>query len=52
MILVVQGTGVEWTPCWLGDLRNRLWWLGGTGTVSRRPHLVFFLHDEVIVHTP
>jgi DNA polymerase-1 len=49
---VVQGTGAEWTLCWLADLRNRLWRLGGTGAVSERPHLVFFLHDEVVVHTP
>jgi DNA polymerase-1 len=49
---VVQGTGAEWALCWMADLRNRLWRLGGTGAVSRRPHLVFFLHDEVVVHTP
>jgi DNA polymerase-1 len=49
---VVQGTGAEWALCWLADLRNRLWRLGGTGTVTERPHLVFFLHDEVVVHTP
>jgi DNA polymerase-1 len=49
---VVQGTGAEWTLCWLADLRNRLWRLGGTGTVSERPHLAFFLHDEVVVHAP
>jgi DNA polymerase-1 len=49
---VVQGTGAEWALCWLADLRNRLWRLGGTGTVAQRPHLVFFLHDEVLVHTP
>jgi DNA polymerase-1 len=49
---LVQGTGAEWALCWLADLRNRLWRLGGTGTVSERPHLVFFLHDEVVVHTP
>ena len=49
---VVQGTGAEWTLCWLADLRNRLWRLDGAGTVSERPHLVFFLHDEVVVHTP
>src|SRR4029453_17638950 len=46
---VVQGTGAEWALCWLADLRNRLWRLGEEG---RRPHLVFFLHDEVLVHTP
>ncbi|SFL57111.1 bifunctional 3'-5' exonuclease/DNA polymerase [Geodermatophilus ruber] len=49
---VVQGTGAEWTLCWLADLRNRLWRLGGTGRVEERPHLVFFLHDEVVVHAP
>ena len=49
---VVQGTGAEWTLCWLADLRNRLWRLGGTGTVSERPYLAFFLHDEVVVHAP
>jgi DNA polymerase-1 len=49
---VVQGTGAEWTLCWLADLRNRLWRLGGPGSVGERPHLVFFLHDEVVVHTP
>jgi DNA polymerase-1 len=49
---VVQGTGAEWALCWLADLRNRLWRLGGGGTLRERPHLVFFLHDEVVVHTP
>jgi DNA polymerase-1 len=49
---VVQGTGAEWALCWLADLRNRLWRVAGTGTVHERPHLVFFLHDEVLVHTP
>ena len=49
---VVQGTGAEWALCWLADLRNRLWRLGVAGTVEQRPHLVFFLHDEVVVHTP
>ena len=49
---VVQGTGAEWALCWLADLRNRLWRLGDGGTVRDRPHLVFFLHDEVLVHTP
>ncbi len=49
---VVQGTGAEWALCWIADLRNRLWRLGGTGRVEERPHLVFFLHDEVVVHTP
>lgn len=46
---VVQGTGAEWALCWIADLRNRLWTLGSE---DARPHLVFFLHDEVVVHTP
>jgi DNA polymerase-1 len=49
---VVQGTGAEWALCWIADLRNRLWRLGGHGPLTSRPHLVFFLHDEVVVHTP
>ncbi|RBY97649.1 bifunctional 3'-5' exonuclease/DNA polymerase [Blastococcus sp. TF02-8] len=53
---VVQGTAAEWALCWLADLRNRLWRLGeeqlGEGRLEERPHLVFFLHDEVLVHTP
>lgn len=49
---VVQGTGAEWALCWIADLRNRLWRLPGTGPLDARPHLVFFLHDEVLVHTP
>ncbi|MFQ1001950.1 bifunctional 3'-5' exonuclease/DNA polymerase [Modestobacter sp. SSW1-42] len=48
---VVQGTGAEWALCWLADLRNRLWRLGD-GALTTRPHLVFFVHDEVVVHTP
>jgi len=49
---VVQGTGAEWALCWIADLRNRLWRLGRAGAVDERPHLVFFLHDEVVVHAP
>ncbi|MDN6528533.1 MAG: bifunctional 3'-5' exonuclease/DNA polymerase [Brevibacterium sp.] len=59
---VVQGTAAEWALAWLADLRLRLSQLPGvddgnpvtaSGPVfSRRAHLVFFLHDEVIVHAP
>jgi len=49
---VVQGTGAEWALCWIADLRNRLWRLGTHGPLVDRPHLVLFLHDEVVVHTP
>lgn len=43
---VVQGTAAEWALCWMALLRLRLRALPG------RPHLVFFLHDEVMVHAP
>src|SRR5690625_2166220 len=54
---VVQGTAAEWALCWLADLRNRLRAMAGPDAVrpdgtATGPHLVFFLHDEVIVHTP
>jgi len=50
---VVQGTAAEWALCWMGGLRRRLWELGEPGApLLARPHLVFFLHDELIVHTP
>ncbi|GAB2447738.1 DNA polymerase-1 [Conyzicola lurida] len=48
---IVQGTAAEWALCWMAGLRGRLWDLRG-GRFTDRPHLVFFLHDEVIVHTP
>jgi DNA polymerase-1 len=48
---VVQGTAAEWALCWLADLRRQLWDLAD-GPLTARPHLVYFLHDEVIVHTP
>ncbi|GEA86869.1 bifunctional 3'-5' exonuclease/DNA polymerase [Cellulomonas cellasea] len=43
---VVQGTAAEWALCWMAALRRRL------RAVEGRPHLVFFLHDEVMVHSP
>lgn len=50
---VVQGTAAEWALCWIGALRKRLWDLGpADATLTGRPHLVFFLHDELLVHTP
>lgn len=54
---VVQGTAAEWALCWMAALRRRLLDLPvdvGTevGERNPRPHLVFFLHDEVVVHTP
>jgi DNA polymerase-1 len=59
---VVQGTAAEWALAWLADLRGRLAALPPVApehgaprsgpAFARRPHLAFFLHDEVIVHTP
>lgn len=43
---VVQGTAAEWALCWMALLRLRLRELPGGA------HLVFFLHDEVMVHAP
>ena len=46
---VVQGTAAELALCWLAELRRRL---ARFGEPAQRPHLVYFLHDEVIVHSP
>ncbi|WP_308796370.1 bifunctional 3'-5' exonuclease/DNA polymerase [Agromyces silvae] len=60
---VVQGTAAEWAVIWMAGLRRRLATIGAdrpaaapadaSGPVfARVPHLVYFLHDEVIVHAP
>ena len=57
---VVQGTAAEWALAWLAELRLRLWEIGPSDVAApasgpvfeQRPHLVFFLHDEIIVHAP
>lgn len=59
---IVQGTAAEWALAWLADLRTRLAAMPPvadadgahrSGPVfATRPHLAFFLHDEIIVHTP
>ncbi|ACV06097.1 bifunctional 3'-5' exonuclease/DNA polymerase [Kytococcus sedentarius] len=60
---VVQGTAAEWALCWMGFLRRGLDDLHGPGGMregdggpggltASRPELVYFLHDEVIVHAP
>jgi len=47
----------------MGSVRRRLWEIGasvatpaeaqsGSAGILRGPHLVFFLHDELIVHSP
>ena len=47
---VVQGSAADWAACWLAELRRRLRALRADGTVAAE--LVFFLHDEVMVHAP
>ncbi|WP_425546188.1 bifunctional 3'-5' exonuclease/DNA polymerase [Agromyces tropicus] len=57
---VVQGTAAEWALCWLAGVRTRLSAMasgersaGVPGPAfARSPHLVYFLHDELIVHAP
>ncbi|MDQ1652090.1 MAG: polymerase [Cryptosporangiaceae bacterium] len=46
---VVQASAADWALALLAVLRARLAELGSPGD---RPALVFFQHDEVIVHTP
>ncbi|MDD9207832.1 bifunctional 3'-5' exonuclease/DNA polymerase, partial [Georgenia sp. 10Sc9-8] len=49
---VVQGTAAEWALCWLAELRTRLRADEQPGRTPTGPHLVLFLHDELVVHTP
>lgn len=59
---IVQGTAAEWALAWIADLRRRLAQIPAVhldraapnsgSAFAQHPHLVFFLHDEVIVHSP
>jgi DNA polymerase-1 len=49
---VVQGSAAEWALCWMATLRGSLRELGGAAWLTDAPHLVFFLHDEIVVHSP
>ncbi|GAA3865290.1 bifunctional 3'-5' exonuclease/DNA polymerase [Leifsonia kafniensis] len=60
---IVQGSAAEWALCWMAEIRKALLALGdrhprpesagaAAGQFGAAPHLVFFLHDEVIVHAP
>jgi DNA polymerase-1 len=48
---VVQGSAAEWALCWMANLRRMLHDSAGSW-LTDAPHLVFFMHDEVVVHTP
>jgi DNA polymerase-1 len=47
---VVQGSAADWAACWLAELRRRLRAMRSAGGPTGE--LVFFLHDEVMVHCP
>lgn len=52
---LVQASAAEWALCWMAELRRRLGELAagpGWGRLEDGAHLVYFLHDEIIVHTP
>jgi DNA polymerase-1 len=44
---VVQATAAEWALCWLAEIRRRL-----RAGAAPGAELVFFLHDEVMLHVP
>ena len=46
---VVQSTAAEWALCWLAELRRQLRAKAVPAPVDL---LVFFLHDEVMLHVP
>ncbi|UWX96682.1 bifunctional 3'-5' exonuclease/DNA polymerase [Arthrobacter zhaoxinii] len=46
---VVQATAAEWALCWLAEIRRRL---RAASLSSPAGELVFFLHDEVMLHVP
>ncbi|MFI9271571.1 bifunctional 3'-5' exonuclease/DNA polymerase [Kitasatospora sp. NPDC052896] len=47
---VIQASAADWALALLAALRRRL--LALDDAPAGRPHLVFFQHDEVVVHTP
>jgi DNA polymerase-1 len=49
---IVQGTAAEWALCWMASIRIRLDALADATWFTDSAHLVFFLHDEVVIHSP
>jgi DNA polymerase-1 len=47
---IVQGTAAEWALCWMGETRRRLNAARAAGVDAGQ--LVFFLHDEIMLHVP
>jgi DNA polymerase-1 len=46
---VVQASAAEWALCWLAEIRRRL---AASSIPEPRSRIVFFLHDEVVLHVP
>jgi DNA polymerase-1 len=49
---IVQGSAAEWALCWMASVRRMLHEFSGGAWLTDAPHLVFFMHDEVVVHCP
>ena len=53
---ICQGTAAEWALLWMAGVRKRIFTLESDplveNPITNRPHLVFFLHDEILIHTP
>ena len=56
---VIQASAADWASVWLAVLRGKLARLAAEddqralhGNPAVGPYLVFFVHDEVVVHTP
>jgi DNA polymerase-1 len=49
---IVQGTAAEWALCWMASIRRRLHDKAPGRSLTQSAHLVFFLHDEIVVHCP
>lgn len=49
---VVQASAAEWALVWLALLRRSLTALAAANPGAPVPRLAFFVHDEVVVHTP
>jgi len=49
---IVQGSAAEWVLCWMANLRRVLHEQAKGSWITDSPHLVFFMHDEVVVHCP
>jgi hypothetical protein len=49
---VVQASAADWALVLLAALRRRLTTLAADGPAEKVPRLVFFQHDEVMVHAP